>query len=162
MTRTPSDFGELLADHARLSRELDVVRTAAKDNARVSTSKLVAIGTLVVGLANAPALVELAKPRPAAATREDIASLRSSVDALATDQRETRAYLRERDAADARWRGVVGSALERQGMRVRGSADPGVTWQPTNAHGAVRAADPRGVDVEVEFPAAPSAGAGAP
>jgi hypothetical protein len=115
----------------------------------------VAIGTLVVALDNAPAIVKLVTPSPAAATRDDVAALVAKVDAVRERIDAVERYSRERDRADAQWRGVVASALERQGMRVRGAADPSVTWQPTNAHGSVRAADPRGVDVEVEFPAAP-------
>lgn len=145
---TPSDYGALLRAHAELERKL-----AAQHRDAPTMTKITAIGTLIVALANAPAIVGLVSPKAPAATKDDVTAIIKKIDGARERLDALERYNRERERADAQWRDVVGSALKRQGYAVRG-VDGTTQWAPTSTR-TYRAAEPDGTDVAVTFPEAP-------
>lgn len=148
--RTPSDYGELLAAYSKQGEDLKKLQS------RMGAPKLIAIGTLIVGLANAQGFVEIVKGSPPAATKADIEALRADIRGLRDEVGSIRDYERQKHHADEKWRRVVASGLDRLGFRVRGIESDAVKWQSTNAKASTwEAAERDGSELAVEYPLAP-------
>ena len=81
-----------------------------------STGKLVALGTLVVALANGPAFVALVTPRPEpppAATKADVDALRAEIRGMKDSVDSLRKYLREKHNADEAYQRTTNRALDK-------------------------------------------------
>lgn len=113
---TPSWIASLLKRNAELEAAAKAKPSAAPSDHGRAIKAMLAIGALTVSLANAPAVVELARkpaPPPPAATKADAEATTREVRAVNARLDALTQYLRDKHAADMAWHKKHEDAIKR-------------------------------------------------